>query len=332
MGGSQWAGMRAGCPSACCESPHALPSLPACLITLQLAHTHPIGNEIEYSVNGDGLKGEMRKEWLNQRRALRATQGNCPPIPACPPALQAPCCPTAQARWRSGTSLLVRGSCAVVALMQQLPWPASCEPSGWQELPAILHAWPKLERLAYSPCAGTLSIYPQGLAHFQVRAGPGLVGCPAAATVLAARPAAAGPATPQYSHTTSALLPAVQHRLRPRDAVRDFRPAVPVSFLSRACRTLSRTLCSWLDQQNRRLRSHPALLLHLCCSTGLITVPATVVGMPAGIAAATMNAYGGNFTTADMEALQAETAKIASSPGAAGNLNFAKLPEDMCKC
>lgn len=64
MGGSQWAGMRAGCPVACRESRHALNSLPACLITLQLAHTHPIGNEIEWSAKGDGLKGEMSEEWL----------------------------------------------------------------------------------------------------------------------------------------------------------------------------------------------------------------------------------------------------------------------------
>ncbi|PRW60646.1 solute carrier family 35 member F1-like [Chlorella sorokiniana] len=40
--------------------------------------------------------------------------------------------------------------------------------------------------------------------------------------------------------------------------------------------------------------------------TGLITVPANVVGMPAWMAAASLNAYGGNVTVAQMEALQAE--------------------------
>lgn len=46
--------------------------------------------------------------------------------------------------------------------------------------------------------------------------------------------------------------------------------------------------------------------LPLPCSTGLITMPATVVGMPAWMAAASLNAYGGNVTAAEMEALQAE--------------------------
>lgn len=65
--------------------------------------------------------------------------------------------------------------------------------------------------------------------------------------------------------------------------------------------------------------------------SGLITVPANVVGMPAWMAAASLNAYGGSFTAADIEKMQAETAKIARSADASG-LTFGKLPEDVCKC
>lgn len=42
------------------------------------------------------------------------------------------------------------------------------------------------------------------------------------------------------------------------------------------------------------------------CRTGLITVPANVVGMPAWMAAASLNAYGGSFTAADIEKMQVE--------------------------
>lgn len=51
---------------------------------------------------------------------------------------------------------------------------------------------------------------------------------------------------------------------------------------------------------------HPYCRPWPTCSTGLITMPATVVGMPAWMAAASLNAYGGNVTAAEMEALQAE--------------------------
>lgn len=48
-------------------SAHAVPSLSPHTRRLpcaspQLAHTHPMGNEIEYTLVGDGLKGELAPE------------------------------------------------------------------------------------------------------------------------------------------------------------------------------------------------------------------------------------------------------------------------------